>query len=414
MAQSDRRERGEGTWLPQTKDGLYRLQASLGLKRDGSRDRRVFTGRTKREVRAKYAKALEEKGSGLDAADTVTPLRDYLDLWLEARRGRIKASTYDSYEELIRLHINPVIGKVALADLRRAHIDRVMTAVIQKNLSKRRANMARAVLHAALEEAETDDLIRRNPVSRVKRIKHRPQKPDPLTPAEVTRLLLHVRGTRWYPLYFVTVSLGLRQGEVLGLQWDDVGADYLYVRRNLQWDRLAQTFRFDLTTKTEESEAVLPLPPNVLAALELQREIQDADRKSAGDDWQEEWPALIFRNRVGRPYHATSITHQFQKDLAAAGIRRRRFHDLRHSTSTVLHAAGVSDRLIQAILRHASIATTLGVYTQPDPALMREALVGLDTLFGQLEDNGNLDGNPAPDPSDPNPGIPATTGDAAG
>lgn len=387
----DRRERGEGTWLPRTKAGLYRLQVSLGVNRDGTRDRRVFTARTKKEARALAAEALAKKQAGLAAVESRMPLADYLDVWLEGRRGRIKANTYDSYEEIIRLHVNPAIGRVRLSDLRRTHIDRVMTAIRDKQLSARRANMARAVLHLALGEAEDDELVVRNPVARVKRIPHKAQKGDPLTVAEVTRLLLHVRDTRWYPLYLTTVMLGLRQGEVLGLQWEDVHADYLYVRRNLQWDKRERTFRFE-TTKTEESTAVLPLPANVRQALALQRTLQDADRERAGEDWQGDWPALVFRNRQGRPYHNTSITHQFQKDLAAAGIRRRRFHDLRHSTSEVLHAQGVSDRTIQAILRHASIATTLGVYTQPDPALVAGALAELAAIFGS-ETNGNPVGN---------------------
>lgn len=388
MTPNDRRprerERGEGTWLAPTKQHPHRLQISAGYRPDGTRDRKVFGAATRREARAAAAKYLEDKRTGTATLGGATLLRDYLPEWLEARRGRIKASSYRSHESVIRLHIVPALGRLALEDVRRQHVNELMTAVRDKGLSARRANAARSTLNAALADAEADDLVRRNVARGVDRLPHQARRGDPLTAAELTKLLLHVEGTRWYPLYLTTVGLGLRQGEVLGLCWQDVRDDHVLVRHNLQYDNRRKAYYLEATK--EDKEAMLPLLPKVRAALDLQRAQAAQERAEAGPTWQGDHVTrdlgdLVFRTRVGRPYLGTTVLRRFQRDLAAAGVRRRVYHDLRHSTSNFLHTMGVPDSIRQGLLRHASISTTVGTYTHTDLAQLREALEALDALL---------------------------------
>jgi integrase len=196
-----------------------------------------------------------------------------------------------------------------------------------------------------------------------------------LDPTQVATLLAALRGHPLEALVTVAVYTGLRQGELLGLRWADVdlAAGTLQVRRALQ--RVDGQWQF-VDTKTGRSRRTVDLPALVVAALQAHRARQAAQAFQPRD-------GLVFSSRTGRPLSGTSVTHQFQALLAAAGLARLRFHDLRHTHAALLIHLGVQPRLIMERLGHASIVTTMNVYGHIMPAAGREAARALDQMFEQ-------------------------------
>jgi integrase len=241
------------------------------------------------------------------------------------------------------------------------------------------------ILRRALADALRDGLVARNvaALARPPRVTARTIEPgrDYLDADALRALLaasaLHPIG----PLVVVAATTGLRQGELLGLAWDDVdaGAGTLTVRRALAraWDggyALA-------APKTARSRRTIHLPAAALAALERQRSRQATAREAAGTAWQDR-DGLIFTNSIGRPLDPSAVVRDFHQLLEAAGLPRVPFHGLRHSTATALLGAGVPLRVVSDLLGHSGIGITADVYGHVERALRREAADAMDRALG--------------------------------
>jgi integrase len=196
---------------------------------------------------------------------------------------------------------------------------------------------------------------------------------------EVPRLLDAIRGERLEALYSVALALGLRQGEVLGLRWSDIDleAGSLTVRRALQ--RIKGKYQL-VEPKSETSKrTIAPLPTLLLSTLREHKARQDTERDGLGARWLNSW-GLVFTTPHGAPLHGTQVTKEFQHICERAGLRPLRFHDLRHSTASILQALRVPLSDVQALLGHSHPSLTQATYTH---ALSQErAATAMDEVFG--------------------------------
>jgi integrase len=231
----------------------------------------------------------------------------------------------------------------------------------------------------ALNKAVRWGLVARNVAALVDgpRIPH--HEIGPLTPEEARALLEAARGHRMEALYSVAIAIGLRQGEALGLTWQDVDleAGVLHVRRALS--RVEGEYRL-VETKTARSRRTLALPTVALVALREHRQRQRIERVAAGKRWDGRW-GLVFCTRSGRPLHGPSVTQEFQELLARVGLPRQRFHDLRHACASLLLAQGVELKVIQELLGHSAIAVTANTYAHVMGELKRDAAARMDAVF---------------------------------
>lgn len=197
----------------------------------------------------------------------------------------------------------------------------------------------RAVLRTALAQAMRWRLLEINAAALAQGPAIRRPPVPALTPADARVLLEVVAGDRLEALFVVALGLGLRQGELLGLRWEDIDQDRgeVHVRYALQ--RVKGQGPQLVEVKTERSRRTLALPPIVVDALEGHRYRQDAERALAGRAWVE--TGFVFTTSIGTPLDGSSVTHHFQRLLAAAGLPRMRFYDLRHGCASLLLAQGV-------------------------------------------------------------------------
>ena len=296
-------------------------------------------------------------------------VEDYLRRWLEdSVTGTVRDTTFERYEQNCRKHIIPTPGRVKVNDLTPAHPPGLYKEKL-RTLSPRSVRYVHVTLHKALKQAVQDGLLPRNVTEAVKPPQLHRDEMNPLTPDQA-KILLETAcavSDRLEALYVLAVTTGLRQGELLGLKWDDVDleAGMLQVRRTLTTAKGGPVLS---APKTRGSRRSVKLPPAASDALRshLERQLAEIDR--VGSLWQEN--GLIFASEVGEPLDRRYVTtHRFKPSLKRAGLPRVRFHDLRHTCATLLLSKNVNPKVVSEMLGHASIAITLDTYSHVLPGM---------------------------------------------
>ncbi|MEW2300870.1 site-specific integrase [Streptomyces sp. NPDC006655] len=421
------RANGDGT-IYQRKDGRWEA-AGYVLAPGGTRKRIRVYGTTRKEAADKLTEAAAASNRGLPARVSDTTVAQYLTYWLDTVAvHRLRATTHARYTAVARLHILPALGhkklhRLTIADVR-AWLDQLRAACqccargtdaarrpdpkhpnqqprccaigqcCDKRLSPRTLQYVHAVLNSALQQAVRDERVERNVTRHVQvgQIRHR--RFEPLTAAEARRFLQVARTDRLHALWELALRTGLRRGELLGLTWDDLATESrtLKVRRTLQNAPNGGTALYP--TKTRAAERRIALPAACLTALSRHRRTQDTERQAAGDAWAER--NLIFAALTGGPLDPGGVTQRFRTLLGRAGLRRTRFHDLRHTCATLLLEQGVELVTIKELLGHAHIAVTAEVYAHVRLRLQHQAI---EALGHALEDGNDPDAPLAVTPS---------------
>lgn len=250
-------------------------------------------------------------------------------------------------------------------------------------LSRRTIQDVRGVLRSALSNAVVEEIITRNVAALAKvPSQRRTVRYEPWSVEEARRFLVSARADQdpFYPGYVLILVLGLRRGELLGLSWRRVNLDTgeLLVRHGLQ--RIGGQLVLG-DTKTEGSEATLPLPAICVAALKLRQKAQADDQAAAGMWLNDE--DLVFTTRHGTAIEPRNFLRSFDRRCEKARVRKIRIHDTRHTCGSLLAALDVHPRVAMQILRHSKIAVTMEIYTHVPSDLTREALRRLgDSLDG--------------------------------
>ena len=369
-----RRGNGEGsiTWR---KDGLYMarytVQTATGPKR------KTLYGKTRSEVSEKLTKAMAARDGGLVFDADNTKVGEYLERWLaDSVCGTVRSTTFERYEQVVRLHIRPALGKLKLKNLSPVHVRGLYREKLDAGFSPRTVQYVHVTLHKALKQAIMEGLIPRNATEAVKPPQVRREEMQPLSPEQVRVLLEAARGERLEALYVLAVTTGLRQGELLGLKWEDVDleAGTLQVRRSLATTKDGPQLT---APKTRGSRRTVRLTQSAVKALKshLKQQLGEIDR--AASLWREN--GLVFASETGDPLDRRYVTtHRFKPLLKRAGLPQIRFHDLRHTCATLLLGRNVNPKVVSEMLGHASIAITLDTYSHVLPNMQSEAAKAME------------------------------------
>jgi integrase len=357
-------------------------------------------GKTRAEAVEKANEELARWESGLDRDAGNKTLAQFLSEFLAyyKRDGGIAPSTCQDYRYHVESHIVPALGKVALKDLDPRKVDEFMRSLNEKGLAARTSHYSFSVLRRALQFAVDWKYIPANPASSRMRAAKRRQvrelsKIRFLTPDESRAFLNAVRGDRYCALYVLAITTGMRQGEMLGLQWPDVDLDVgkVTISRSLHRTKRRRDPDnpepwFELRhPKTTGSRRTLDIPPVTVDALRDHQARQREQRLLAGASWQEQ--KLIFTTRTGTPVDTTNILHQFQQILKIAGLAKMRFYDLRHTHASLLIAEGAHPKKIAERLGHASIKLTMDLYGHLFEGSDKESADRMQRIFGSLAES---------------------------
>lgn len=347
----------------------------------------------------------------------------YLASWLERRDPftpphgvrKLGYRTWQAAESRVRLHIAPLVGRIALADLSRADVIGMLEHLAEHGVRPPTLQKCRDLLVGALGQAIREGTfgLEHNVAAAVDAPLD-PEAPHPddwytLTAEEADRFLGFLDGDEFEALYEICLHLGLRAGEVFALRWGDVDLDraLITIRRCLapiprrdrerglasgvlraapDADRVGRLVA--LEPKTRHSRATLPLTRSGTQLLQIHRERETAKMERAAGRWQggdvRAGQGYVWTTRDGMPITPSKFVLRHFKPLCQrAGIptgrlpdgrRGFRFHDLRHSTASIMAARGERPEVIQRVMRHAKVAFTLDRYVKVFSADIRDAV----------------------------------------
>ncbi|GAB4154253.1 MAG: site-specific integrase [Planctomycetaceae bacterium] len=354
---------------------IYQGVVTIGYDASGKRKRRVVYGKTKRAVQEKLTRLQGQKLDGTLGELCKLRLSEYFAHWLQTTAQRtLRQTTYQSYESLVRLHINPYLGGFQLRKLEPNHIDSLFQQLTDAGVSLKRQRKVYAVLRRALNLALKRGLVPRNVCLAVEMPKVELREMQPLTQEQAIRFLQAARQDRLEAYYVLALMLGMRQGELIGLEWSDldVSSGTLFVRRTLN----ESNGQFVAgPPKTKRGTRRIPLPRKVLTALEDHRERMQAEGHREIE--------RVFCDSKGGPLRRQNVQRRsFKPLLKRAKCPAIRFHDLRHTYATLALANNVPLRVVADTLGHSRTSVTMDVYAHVLPTQARDAATAMDGLFG--------------------------------
>ena len=362
-----KRGNGEGS-IYQDSRGLYRAAVTLE-----SGKRKYLSGRTRQDVARKLNAALESREKGLPVPGQRLTTAAYLNDWLENTvKPSQKPLTYEKYRQVVATHITPALGRLPLARLQPRDVAQLQSSMAAKGLSVATINGMRTALGAALSKAEQWGLVVRNVVRLVDAPRGPETEPRVFLPEEAAAFLRAAKGDDLEHLFTAALATGLRPAEARGLRWKDVqltgAAPAIEVRQ--QVIELPGRRRVFDEPKSAHGRRSVPLIPVAIAALSAQKRRVAEMHLAVGPLWNDN--DLVFPDELGGPLGARRVRDHFARIAAHAQVRDASPHTLRHSTGTFLLAAGVPDRVVQAILGHGSAAMTRH-YQHVLPTMMSDA-----------------------------------------
>lgn len=376
-----RRKHGIGT-VRLRKDGRWEGRIFLGNDETGRPRTKDVLAPTKTECLDKLERLQAELGANLNKeASPDMPFGKWIDYWYQVfKKNTLRETTQASYEDVIYKHIIPGIGEIPLNQLTRNDLQQfynhVKTSGRQRNqekfgagLSDRVVRVCHAHCRASLERAVHDNLIRTNPADGCKLPPKKSREMQILTPEEMQRLLLQAKAEGYFELFVLELGTGMRRGEILGLQWQDLNLDSgeLCIQRQVT---LAGSKITVTEPKTKSSVRIIHLPPGLV-------QVMKAYKTQAQSKWL--FPSPL---NPDNPRNPDAVGKRLRLILERAGCKHVRFHDLRHTFASQALEHGMDVKSLSAIIGHKSAATTLDVYSHISDTMQKQAAVHIERHMG--------------------------------
>jgi integrase len=332
---------------------------------------------TKKQAQEAAAKIVAAHATGGYIDQDRQTVSDFAERWLrDWAAGNVSNKTFSRYEELLRVHVVPRIGSIPIQRLRAADLQKLYAGLTVADRTKLHTHR---VIHRMLRHAAQWNVVHQNVGALVDAPSVKSKEIETLTPAEIQRVLMALKGRSLYPIVVMALGTGMRRGELLALRWKDVDLDGAKLRVE---QSLEQTKRGGLVTKapkTRHGRRTITLPSSTVAVLRdhwkatLERRLLLGQGKTDDD-------ALVFATWDGNTRSPNAMTKEWRRAVHAAKLKAT-FHSLRHTHASSLIAAGIDVLSISRRLGHGSPAITLAVYGhlfKPDD----RAAAAIDELFG--------------------------------
>ncbi len=388
---ASKKSNGEGSIYVRNRNGrrYYTGQITVGLDAKGNQIRKTVSSFKRSEVVQK----MQDLQFCVDK-NLYTPTQDlrfgeYIYEWLyTTKKLELAPLSFERYESIYenKLMTDP-INRIKLTELSTLHLQKYFNKLIEKkDVTLSSANYIRATLKTALGDAVKSGLIFRNPVIGVKVKKTEKNTSFNIFSAHEQEMLidsLDLSDTVDLVIY-VALSTGLRLGEILALKWTDFNGKTLDINKQLQYvyesvDEPKKRVKKLLPLKTEASEAILPVPQKVLAALQKHRLRQAELKLRLGQVYKDE--DFIFADDIGQPIERKRPGRRLSKICKDLEMPHKTFHSLRHTYCTRLFEAGVPIKTVQSLMRHSNSATTLDIYTHVMPEKKAQAVELLEKFL---------------------------------
>jgi len=370
------RGHGEGS-IFQRSNGTWRTQLTLNGERIS------FGAKTKSECIDWLTTMQFRLNRSFDYQGGKTSLKNYIEQWLENHKVSIRSKTYHRYKGLSEKYIIPRLGDTDLNDLHPQNIEWFYADLLADGVGIRSVRLCHSILHCALEKAINYGWITRNPAHGVTLPKYKPAEMQVWNDSQVSLFLAAAESSNYKALYNIAITTGMRQGEIIGLQWSDLDLNRgtIQIQRQVQRVR-GQGWSF-LEPKTRKGRRKIILGEGTLYALRTHKEQQRTKIEFAGERWQRH--DLIFPNSIGNPIDPSHLRLDFNRLLEETGLPKIRFHDLRHTAASLMLNNGVPPIVVSRILGHAKPSITLDLYGHLYHEMLGEAAKIMDALVTPIK-----------------------------
>ena len=379
-----KRKAGDGT-VRLRQDGRWEGRHVIGYDEKGLPQTKNVLAKTKKECLEKLSKLQEQ--CGVYKKEQVKPDMSFgawMEYWYEnCSKPKLRPSCQQNYESNINQHIIPELGDIQLNKLTQNDLQQFYIRTKQsgrkkhvqaygEGLSNRTVRGCHSLCRAALEKAVADGLIRTNPAIGCKLPPKKTREMQVLTRDEMQRFLIQAQEEGYYELFLLDLATGMRRGELLALQWDDLN----FETGELQINKQVYRVKGELTVsepKTKASTRTIILPPTLLDIL-----------KEYKARVYSRWMFPSPRNE-DVPLDPATSRKKLLQILEHAQCKRIRFHDLRHTFATTALEHGMDIKTLAATIGHVSVATTLDTYTHITNDMQQEAAANIDRGIGKNE-----------------------------
>jgi len=303
----------------------------------------------------------------------------YLQSWLETyATTNCSAKTVQGYRQSINCYTEPIAG-ITLQKLDATHIQPIYAGMIKRGLSNRTVDALHKALNIALNTAVKQGTLKRNILDSViapKVVKKEIEVWDAETRANAMTVL---RGSQYGDFYQLGLMTGMRRGELAGLKWANVNLDnqQLQVVNTLQ--RITGQGLMNGQPKTERSRRSIALSVDTVALLHKIRGRQITQKLEVIDAWTDS--GYVFTDASGMPVDPNRATRAFKKVVSTTGLPKLTIHGLRHTHATILLEQGVNPKVVSERLGHASVATTMDIYSHVLPDMQEKAALAIDAAL---------------------------------
>ena len=389
------RECGKGIY--QRKDGFY---SARFVDRCGNRQEKYFNTLPEARNWLEDAKYQDKHGNTVLPADMTVDT--WFEFWIVNIVGDLSPNTRRNYRERYTRNIQPVIGNMRLADVKPLHCKLVLNRM-EATYAGSTIRQAYIAMGTMFKSALMNDMIQKHPMDGVRYTK--PVRPPNdihfLTVGEQKKFLEVAKRSHNYHQYALILETGLRTGEMIGLTWDAIDWDKrtLTVSKTLEFRHKQQEWRAG-PPKTQHSYRTIPLTKRAYDILKEARAKWESGKKSdslsktltyidrrTGAQASLIMADLVFINyRTGEPAKNSSYDTHLYKLCDEAGIKHFCMHALRHTYATRAIEAGVQPKVLQKMLGHASLSTTMDRYVHVTDDSMTGAIAQFEAGTSQISE----------------------------
>lgn len=380
-----KRSNGEGT-IYKRKDGRW----CAAYYDDAPCPKRHFVyGSTQTEVKKKLKEKQKNPATYSRKSEYHYTLEDWMLYFLENyKKNEIKETTYGTYLELFQKHIKGTsLGKTKLERLTSNQLQNYYNTKSADGYNPKTIKHIQVLVNSALEKAVRLKMIQENVNKLVVLPKREAFKTKVLSAEEVRILLKEAREEELYPIVILTIFTGLRKGEVMALKWENI--DFIEKELTVEGSLCRVVKEIDnnghvcheykiLEPKTEKSKRTIPLLDTAIEVLVIQKKRQEELRKKFSAIYQDE--GLVFTKYDGGPLNQRGFMNDYHRFLQKYGVSDVRFHDLRHTFASLLLEAGESPKVMQELLGHSTITTTMDIYAHVSKQGKVKAIKTLESL----------------------------------
>lgn len=405
-------------WI-EKRGNKYRVYWDVGTPEN--RKRRMMSFNTSEEADQFKKKIEYETSIGLCYDLSNMSFGEYLDYWLKLHRKDLELSTLQSYENTIKNHIKPHLGRIKLIKLGPLHLENYYNFLLEEGrvnrikrriekleeelqaatseekeklerrikkahnsikkieeegntgLSRINIEQHHRIIHAALNQAVLWQMVPRNVADAVKPPKVGKYEITYLQKEQVNKFIDAIKGSPDYPIIATAIFTGMRRGEILGLRWQDVdfGTGIIHVRQQSQY-LPGPGYFFKKPKRNSERDIPIPLPLSYI--LRQVKKEQDKIKQIYEESHAYQDHDLVFCRPDGTPLDGNGVRIRLKKLLKKHNLPEVRFHALRHTFATMCRAAGLSISDVQDLLGHADISTTKKLYTHVEIEPLKKAM----------------------------------------